>query len=588
MHSRVTVSIVGLALVIACAQTPSTDTSNSSEQVRLPTGALLDPTGKSVPLGPLPLSLIPSPDGKHFVALLSGYRDNGVQVIDRGTGAVTEFRRQPAAFIGVAFSPDGKRLYASGGDDDAIYVYDWKEGSANIADTIFLAKKSKSGKRYPAGIAVSSDGRLIYAAENLGDSLAVVDVASGRVTQRLATERYPYAVVVSPDGTVYVSAWGGTTVSVFSQSNGTLVPAGRIAVGRHPSALLLNRDGSRLYAAQATIDRIAVVDTKLKKPIAQLADPSPSGPSEGSTPNALALSPDESRLFVAEADNNAVAVFDLTSNNLLGRILVEWYPAGVYATRDSLFVANAKGKGTAANPGGPNPLKGRGAARNYTLGQISGTLSMIELPGMSDLAPLTARVAHANGWDQPKRPASYPPIEHVIYIIKENRTYDQILGDLTQADGDTSLLFFPRSNTPNHHTLAERFGIFDRFFVNAEVSADGHNWSTAAYASDYVEKTVPLNYGNGGRTYDYEGTNRDKVPDDDVASPGSGYLWDLAHKAGITYRNYGEFVDPLDFDKEGTKAPAYEANKPNLVDHTNRKFPGYSLQVKDQVRADVW
>ncbi len=592
MPPRIPVSILALAACAACTSTQTSDIRNKSEEARLPTGARLDPAGKSAAIGPLPLSLVPSPDGKYFVALLSGYRDNGVQVIDRGTGAVKQFLRQRAAFIGVAFSPDGKRLYASGGDDDAIYVYDWNAANAVIADTIMLARKrqrTSSGKRYPAGIAVSRDGKFLYAAENLGDSLAVVDVASGKVTQRLGTERYPYAVVVAPDGTVYVSSWGGTTVSVFTSSNGALTSAGRINVGRHPSALLLNRDGSRLYAAEATVDRIAVVDTKLKQTIAQLADPSPSGPSEGSTPNALALSPDESRLYVAEADNNAVAVFDLTSNKLAGRLPVEWYPAGLYVTRDSLFVANAKGKGTAANPNGPTPIRGRGPARNYTLGQISGTLSMIALPqSPSDLAQLTTRVARANGWDQPKNAASYPPIEHVIYVIKENRTYDQILGDLKQADGDTSLLFFPRGNTPNHHALAERFGIFDRFFVNSEVSADGHNWSTAAYASDYVEKTVPLNYGDGGRTYDYEGTNRDKVPDDDVASPGSGYLWDLAAKAGITYRNYGEFVDPLDFDKEGTKAPVYEANKPNLVERTNRKFPGYSLQVKDQVRADVW
>ena len=144
-------------------------------------------------------------------------------------------------------------------------------------------------------------------------------------------------------------------------------------------------------------------------------------------------------------------------------------------------------------------------------------------------------------------PLQYPPIEHVIYIIKENRTYDQVLGDLTQADGDTSLLYFPRADSPNHHALAERFGIYDRFFVNAEVSPDGHNWSMAAYTTDYVQKTVPQNYSNRGRTYDYEGTNREQEVDDDVAEPGSGYLWNLAQKAGVSSANYGEFVIDLDF-----------------------------------------
>ncbi|HEU4878681.1 MAG TPA: alkaline phosphatase family protein, partial [Gemmatimonadaceae bacterium] len=152
----------------------------------------------------------------------------------------------------------------------------------------------------------------------------------------------------------------------------------------------------------------------------------------------------------------------------------------------------------------------------------------------------------------------------------------------------TSLAFFPRAYSPNHHALAERFGIFDRFFVNAEVSPDGHNWSTAAYTSDYAQKTIPSNYSQRGRTYDYEGTNRNEVPDDDVASPGTGYLWNLAEKAGITFRNYGEFVIPLDFEPEGSKHPGYRANKPFLAEHTNQDYPGYSLEIRDQRRADVW
>jgi phospholipase C len=175
----------------------------------------------------------------------------------------------------------------------------------------------------------------------------------------------------------------------------------------------------------------------------------------------------------------------------------------------------------------------------------------------------------------------------VIYIIKENRTYDQVLGDLPQADGDSSLVFFPRSVSPNHHALAERFGIFDRFFVNAEVSPDGHNWSTAAYTTDYAEKTIPSNYSSRGRSYDYEGFNRGRLPEDDVSEPSNGYLWNLADRAGITYRNYGEFVDEPD-DPTGLKPPAYTATKPTLAAHTNTAYPGFSMLIQDQVRADVW
>ena len=204
----------------------------------------------------------------------------------------------------------------------------------------------------------------------------------------------------------------------------------------------------------------------------------------------------------------------------------------------------------------------------------------------------SARVSLANGWTIPRTAArSYPAIEHVIYIIKENRTYDQVLGDLAQADGDTALTMFPRAVTPNQHALAERFGIFDRFFVNAAVSPDGHNWSMAAYATDYLEKTVPLNYSQRGRNYDYEGTqaaSRGLIPDDDVNAPARGYLWDLAEQKGLTFRNYGEFVVPSSADSDDVLPAGYRGNKPFLAAHTNPAYPGYDLSIPDQHRADVW
>jgi hypothetical protein len=300
-------------------------------------------------------------------------------------------------------------------------------------------------------------------------------------------------------------------------------------------------------------------------------------------------------LFVAEADNNAVAVFDLSSatevGKLAGRIPVEWYPSAVAVAGDSLFVINGKGRGAGPNLNGPQPNKPEPrTSRLYTLGQLAGTVTMMATANASstELAGYSRRVASANGWDGSVTKPKYPPIQHVIYVIKENRTYDQVLGDLKNGDGDTSLLFFPRPVTPNHHALAERFGVFDRFFVNAEVSPDGHNWSTAAYATDYLEKTVPSNYSGRGRSYDYEGTNRGKIPDDDVAEPSSGYLWNLAQRAGITFRNYGEYVIPMDFLPDGSRPAGYRADKPYLNDHTNEKFPGFSMSILDQVRADIW
>jgi hypothetical protein len=389
---------------------------------------------------------------------------------------------------------------------------------------------------------------------------------------------------------------------VFSpRANGTLAEGVRVRVGRHPSAIALNASGSRLFVASGSTDKITVLDTKTRNIVATLDDASPAGTREGSTPNALAFSGDGRRLFVAEADNNAVAVFDLAANTagsptatgsdaLIGRIPAGWYPSAVAVDGNDVLIVNGKGRGTAPNPRLNRPDQPHVPhSTQYTLGQINGTLTIVPAAnaGIADLNAFSQRVATANGWSATPAASRYPPFEHVIYVIKENRTYDQVLGDLTQADGDPSLVFFPRAVSPNHHALAERFGIFDRFFVNAEVSPDGHNWSTAAYVTDYSEKTIPSNYSDRGRSYDYEGYNRGAVPDDDVAEPSNGYLWDLADRAGITYRNYGEFVNNPE-DPDSLKDSAFVPTKRSLAAHTNRAYPGWSLDIPDQVRIEIW
>ncbi|HXY30029.1 MAG TPA: bifunctional YncE family protein/alkaline phosphatase family protein [Gemmatimonadaceae bacterium] len=596
-----------------CHSSPNTPDAPNDSSRRLPTGLNLDPAGTAVTVGQMPLAMTLSPDGRQVVLLLNGYLQTGVQIVDRSSGRVGQTLPQRTAFLGLAFSPDGRWLWASGGNLELVYRYAWADGRATLSDSIPLGPPPAphaSGIHYPAGIAPSNDGAMLYVAENLSDDVAVLSIAERRVVQRLPTQRYPYAVVVAPDGTVYVSAWGGNTVSVFSPgSGGRLTEVTRIAAGRHPSALLLSRDGSRLFVASASTDRVAVVDTRARTVVTELRDPPPSGPGEGSTPNALALAPDGRRLYVAEADNNAVAVFALSSrtaglttagaapdsDRLVARVPVEWYPAALAASGDSLIVANAKGHGTAANPAGPNPLRGYYASpRDYTLGQLTGSLTTVI---GTDLAPdklpaLTARVAAANGWTRSRAGPAYPPFEHVIYVIKENRTYDQVLGDLPRGDGDTSLVFFPRAVGPNHHALAERFGIFDRFFVNSETSADGHNWATAAYAPDYVEKTVQPNYSGNGRDYDFEGLNRgetvEAIPDDDVDEPANGYLWTLAQAAKISFRNYGEYVVEDSSLRTKDLPVGYRGTKPYLHAHTAHNFPGFDLAIPDQRRADLW
>ncbi|TMQ72957.1 MAG: bifunctional YncE family protein/alkaline phosphatase family protein [Candidatus Eisenbacteria bacterium] len=587
-------ALVGLAVLAAFL--PLTSCQTKPEPYRLPTGATLDPVAPSSPLGSMPVAMLFSPDSTRIVAVLSGYRDQGLQVIDRATRRVVQTLVQPAAFLGATFSPDGRRLFVSGGDRDSVYEYAWSADSALLVGSIALGPKPghDGGRLYPAGLACSRDGSLLYVAENLADSLAVIDLASRRVVQRVATGRYPYGVVVDRGDRVFVSAWGGSWIATFAPRAGALVPGARIAVGRHPSSLLLDETRERLYVACASSDHVVVVDPRRDAAVDRIEDPAPGAPPEGSTPTGLCLSPDGRRLYVAESDNNAVAVFALPEGTpaalspqtptLVGRFPVEWYPTAVLARGDSLWVLNAKGRGTGPNPRRSQPgRRTPGDSLQYTLGQTSGSLIALARPRDADLPRLSKRVASANHWDRPPVDAALPPFRHVVYVIRENRTFDQIFGDLSPkgADADSSLVYFGRAVTPNAHALAERFGIFDRFLVNAEVSADGHNWSTAAYVSDYAEKTVPSMYSGRRHPYDFEGENRDSIPADDVNEPSRGYLWDAAGRAGVSLRNYGEFT-------RKTADGRWIGTKPWLAAHTDSLFPGWDLGTPDTRRAERW
>jgi YVTN family beta-propeller protein len=552
----------------------------------LPTGLRIDPAGGTIDLGSMPLAMALAPGGEKAAVVLSGWREQGLQIVDLKSHRVTQTLPQEAAFLGVAFARGGSEIYVSGGNADSVYCYAWKDGIATFARTIALVehaehKAGAPGTRYPAGIAVSRRGDYLYVAENLSDTLAVVDPATSRVVGRFPTDHYPYAVEAASNGRVYVSAWGADTVSMFqARADGTLTAAGKLRVGPRPSALLTNASGSRLFVALAATDQIAVVDTGKNEVLRYLSDATPAGPSEGSTPNALALSRDESRLFAAEADNNAVAVLDVSENHavhsarakppLAGRIPTDWYPTGVLDTGGELLVLCGKGHGSHANPDGPTPGEGIKRPLGYDLGQLNGTLRIVPDNLSSDeLAGYSRRVAEANNWRQPRSTNAYPPFKHVLYIIKENRTYDQVLGDLKEGDGDPNLVFFGRAVSPNHHGLAERFGVFDSFFTNAEVSSQGHIWSTAAYVTDFGEKTVPSAYSD----------RREGVDGEEVDEPINGFLWTLARKKGIGFRDYGEMM----------KAPeGWPVTQRELVSDVSPAYPPFNLKIMDQVRADTW
>jgi len=549
----------------------------------LSTGVRLDAVGDFADLGSMPLGMALAPNRKSVVVVLSGWREQGIQVVDLESRRITQTISQEAAFYGVTFSADGKALYVSGGNEDLIYAYTWSNGAATLEKRIVLGEKKpdKTGSRYPAGLAASRKGSLLYVAENVGDDLAVVDPSSGRVLQRFSTDHYPYAVEAAADGNVYVSAWASNTISMFrTQADGTLSSAGRLTVGPRPSALTSTLDGSRLFVALAGTDQIAVVDARARSVLGYLHDGAPGAPNQGSTPNALALSQDGTKLYVAEADNNSIAVFNVSKRALeqgrtklsrpAGRIPTDWYPTAVLVVNSKLIVLAGKGHGSHANPDGPVPGEGIKRPLGYDLGQLNGSLRICSAdPGPGLLPQLSHRVAEANGWNRLRAARRYPPFKHVVYIIKENRTYDQVLGDLKEGDGDPNLVFFGRDVSPNHHALAQRFGLFDRFFTNAEVSSQGHIWSTAAYVTDFGEKLVPSAYSD----------RRGGIDGEEIDEPLGGFLWNLAARKGIWFRDYGEMAS----GPEG-----WPVTQRDVRADLSPVYPEFNLKIPDQKRADGW
>ena len=587
--------------------------------------------------------------------------------------AVIDLNTKPAAVIqnvyfpspqsvnvGVVFSPapqeDGSyALYVSGGFENKIWIFRFQPDSqtpvtpaspgpntnveAPFIDVTGFAFAANSPRYnsdrapvYPTGIAISPDGNTLFVANNLGDSLGIIQDLRGtrkliRVDLRSNPDReqfvYPYGVVVvpEPNGSVkaYVTCWNENSVAVIRQGQ----PVARVAVGRHPTVMLLNSSRTRLYVANSNDDSVSVVDTKTDKEIERISVRLSEGVPPGNSPEGLALRGDD--LYVANAHSNSVAVVELSAkargegwdderSKVRGFIPTGQYPSAVALVGQTLFIGNGKGTGVQNSslvvdnsgrvPNAPNERFPAGSGRaggqggQYSAAIVVGNISAVNMPDDPALARYTQQVMRNNGLLGQRQTSLFPgrsPIKHVIYIIKENRTYDQVFGDVeksgdgTKADGDASLAIFgsgaavvrpdgqSQDITPNHRALALRFGLFDRFFVNSEASPDGHNWSTAAFSTDYVDKAFRWNYSRRGRTYDFEGFNRlpnyepvRNVPSlfgpnatreevvnfmqryvpylngaRDVAEPETLYLWDAAARAGLTHRNYGEFIATL-------------------------------------------
>jgi YVTN family beta-propeller protein len=568
----------------------------STGQVMLPNGWKLNPAGRSIPLGDLPLNMQVSSSGKLVAVTNNGQSTQTVQLISAGTEKLLDEKMLQKSWYGLAFSKDEKDLYVSGGNDNLIYDFHIKDNKLATCDTIKLGVSWPKDKISPAGIAVNKTKTLLYTVTKEDSCLYIIQPSEKRIIKKVQLPAIAYSCILSADESkLYVSLWGGRSIAIINTTSATLT--GTIPAGDHPNELLLNKKGSLLFVANANDNTVSIINTVSQKVIETIATTLYPTQLSGSTTNGLALSANEKTLYIANADNNCLAVFDVSkpgNSSSMGFIPVGWYPTNVKTIGGRILVANGKGLTSMANPKGPQPILKLdnsgihvGSTANdrlqYIAGLFKGSLSFIDVPDALKLKSYTKQV-YANtpysnkkakiaegeaGNPVPRKQGEKSPIKHVFYIIKENRTYDQVLGDMPQGNGDSSLCIFGKNITPNHHALAENFVLLDNFYVDAEVSADGHNWSTAAYATDVVEKTWPTTYGNRGGTTNYEGGRP-------VTYPKDGFIWDYCKRAGITYRSYGEFMD------NGV------ARLKSLQGHFCAKAPGFDMDIKDQLRVDIW
>jgi len=603
--------------------------------MRLPNQWLLRPVGKQIPLGDFPVNIAVHPGGKFAAILHCGHGQHEITVIEIASGKEICRTAIEEAFYGLAFSRDGAKIFCSGAGDESVHCFDFADGFLFYPQTIKLRPAKQLA--IPAGLCVSRDGKSLYIANVWGHRITKVDLDTQQVageiligTNALVTidpkkeatedeaaltkraeavldktesaDPFPYACTLDEKRKrLYVTLWAQAAVAAIDLQSANAIE--RWATEEHPNEMLLSKSGQHLFVANANRNTVTVLETRNGQKVETLlAELQPNSP-PGNTPNSLALSPDEKRLFVANANINMVAVFDVSQlgrSRSLGFIPVGWYPTSVRVTPDGkhLLVTNGKGLLPKSNRHGPQPGKEPPASvHEHIASLMQGGLSIIDLPSGREkfeeqMKRYTARAyrcippqpaAEAGpaasapaASPVPRQPGEPTPIKYVIYVIKANRTYDQMLGDIPEGNGDTALCIFPQRVTPNHHQLAREFVLLDNFYVESEVSADGHEWTMGAYASDFVEKIWPLSYGhNKHKKYPYPAEGNFGI-----AVPAGGYLWDRAREAGVSYRSYGEFVS----NGKTTNAPGF-SRVSALKGHFDLWYRGFDTDYADVLRA---
>ncbi len=546
----------------------------ASTSVLLPNGWQVTPAGATTPLGTLPLHIVEDQNGRWLAVTTGGYGRPSISVIDERSGKIVSSLPVKAAFYGLAFSD--QRLYAS----TAFGV----ESFAVSSDGVLTDQGSVGPTSSDFGITgIAASKTALYIADGHNNAVVARD-PSGKDLWTAKVGAWPYAIVRSKDGSVlYVSAWAASSVWVLDAKTGATKSV--IAVGSHPNAEILSADGASLYVACANSDAVKVISTASNTVRTSIDAAIFPQSLPGAMPNGLALSSNGTTLFVADAGENAVVAVDLSASSptLFGAVPTGWFPTDVVASHDGgrLYVLDGKGVSGHANPTFIHSDTVAKATPDDYMYYVANTAGDLETLNVPDRASLEAGLS-AVRWNAAYSPKDLtrmaPEGFHVIYVIKENRTYDEILGDDPRGNGDSHLAIFGRRVTPNIHKLAQDFALLDNFDTDAAVSADGHNWSTAAYASDYVDKLWPATYADrrtvGGHVvYDYEEAG--------PASPPGGYLWDDAREHGVTVRDYGEFVVNL---KNGRSAPSV----PSLAGLIDPLYRGFDLRYPDQYRIDEW
>ncbi len=571
----------------------------------LPNGWRITPVGKAIHTEDLILNLVASKDERIVVALHGGFNPHGLLVIDTLTEEPIQRIRLPSAWLGMTWSQDGSKLYVSGGnasgarhrsDVAPIYVFSYANGRLSEKPVAEWRDALSPNEVYWSGVAMHPKKNLLYAANRGADPnpghVTVFDGETGRVVKNIPVDVSPYDLQFNPDGTLlYVSNWGSDSISVIDVAAAKVIAA--ISTGRNPNDMELGADG-RLYVSNGNENTVTVIDTRKRRAIETInVGPTARAP-QGSTPNGLALDRKNNMLFVANADNNCIAVVNVQEageSHVMGFIPAGWYPSALHLTSKlKLYTGNSKGIEPHANPLGPtSPLLNGKPSKDSVRDIQRGTVNIVSLQALkNDLKNWTKQVYDNIPYKDdyltmaraPKEPSIVPqqvgagsPIKHVVYIIKENRTYDQLFGDIKKGNGDPRLAIFGEEITPNHHAIADQWVLFDNLYCDGEVSVDGHSWSNSAIATDYNEKMWPAQYGGHSRT-----------TISNAYVPAAGHLWDVAARKGLTYRSYGEYAAR---SSDGRNSSCRECAIRTTFEFSSRSWMGLKRILTPRMRATV-